>query len=365
MNTTIDPYFGEYRVFMGDTCRLRTGSKIEAIESVQNFGGHITWHFNDEILSCYDWTKPVDESIEDLYHRRAQQIRDRYAKVIVMYSGGFDSHNMLMSFLRNDIKVDAVCAFYNSLSPDPDDYIMVEWHAQTWPKLQALQKQYPWLEIFRMDTSYSTMSLFDKHWDDWLYLGKGMINPSTIGLSHLHRLLPTHLQHENACLLFGVDKPRLRFKNNEFRFFFLDSVFRPPVLPDSKIVYFYWSPDLPEMLIKQAQITKQFWTQHHGMIHAHKKNKKNPRLGILLDHEYGPAVKQLYPHCRDGTYLTWKPTDLLLLERDRWLINSNTEYATKIQSLVDSYIAKIRPEWYNNRNPRKGLIGYVAGDYLL
>ena len=168
-----------------------------------------------------------------------------------------------------------------------------------------------------------------------------------------------------ACLLFGVDKPRLRFKNNEFRFFFLDSVFRPPVLPDSKIVYFYWSPDLPEMLIKQAQITKQFWTQHHGMIHTHKKNKKNPRLGILLDNEYGPAVRQLYPHCRDGTYLTWKPTDMLLLERDRWLVNSNTAYATKIQSLVDSYIAKIRPEWYNNRSPRKGLIGYVAGDYLL
>jgi len=357
--------FGEYRVWIGKTLRLRTGSKIEAIESVQNFGGHITWHFNDEILSCYDWQKIVTEDIADLYHRRAQQIRDQYNKVVIMYSGGFDSHNILMSFLENGIKIDAICFFYNSLSQGPDDYIMVEWHAQTWPKLQRLQQLYPWLEVVRMDTSYSTMSLFDKHWDDWLYLGKGMINPSTIGLSHLHTLLPSHLQSDNTCLLFGVDKPRVRFVNNEFRFFFLDTCFRPPVCPDSGIEYFYWSPNLPELLIKQAQITKQFWLQHSDLIATHKKNKANPKLGVLLDHQYDPLQRRIYPYCKDGTYLSWQPKDKLLLERDQWLVNSNTEYAIKIQSLVDSYVSKIRPEWFNQRDPRRGLVSYLAGDYLL
>lgn len=365
MNVSFDTKFGEYRVWLGDTCRLRTGSKIEAIESVQNFGGHITWHFNDEILSCYDWQKPVNEDIATLYHRRAQQIRDRYNKVVIMYSGGFDSHNMLMSFLNNGIKVDAICAFYNSLSQGPDDYIMVEWYAQTWPKLQALQQKYPWLEVFRMDTSYSTMKLFDQHWDDWLYLGRGMINPSTIGFNHLHKLLPDHLRGDGTCLLFGVDKPRLRFKDGEFRFFFLDAAFRPPALPDSQIEYFYWSPDLPDMLIKQAQIVKQFWSERPESIFNHKKNKKSPNLGILLDHEHGPAVRHIYPYCKDGIYLTWKPRDFLLLERDQWLIDSNTEYATKIQALVDSFVSKIRPRWFNQGNPRRGLIGYLAGDYLL
>jgi hypothetical protein len=365
MEIYFDPKFGEYRVWLGDQFRLSTGSKIEAIESVQNFGGHITWHFNDEIFSCYDWTKPIPETMSELYHRRAQQVRDRYKKVVVMYSGGFDSHNMLMSFLANGIKVDAVCTFYNSLSALPDDYIMVEWYAQTWPKIQALQKKYPGLEFFRMDTSYSSMKLFETHWEDWLYLGKGMINPSTIGLSHLHELLPGHLQGDGTCLLFGIDKPRVRFKDNEFRFFFLDSLFRPPVSSESRIEYFYWNPDLPEMVIKQAQTVKNFWKNNPGQISTHAKNKKNPSLGILFDHDHDQVQRAVYPYCNEGTYLTWQPKDFLLLERDWWLIDSNTDYATKMQTLVDSFTSKIKPEWFNHQDTRKGLIGYIAGDYLL
>jgi hypothetical protein len=365
MNVVFDKRFGEYRVWLGNVCRLSTGSKIEAIESVQNFGGHITWHFNDEILSCYDWQQPVTEDITSLYHRRAQQIRDRYKKVIVMYSGGFDSHNTLMSFLANGIKVDAVCTFYNSLSQGADDYIMVEWYAQTWPKIQALKQKYPDLEFFRMDTSYNVMSMFDTHWDDWLYLSKGMINPSSLGLSHLHKLLPSHLQSDSTCLLFGIEKPRVRFKDDEFRFFFLDCAFRPPITPESQIEYFYWSPDLPEMLIKQAQIVKKYWQEHPQEIWHHKKNKHTAKVGIMLDPEHGPVQRAVYPHCTVGTYLTWKPKDFLLLERDLWLIESNTDYADKIQNLVQSYVSKIRPEWFNQRDPRKGLIGYLAGNYLL
>jgi hypothetical protein len=365
MNLYFDPKFGEYRVWLGDQLRFTTGSKIEAIESVQNLGGHITWHFNDEVFGSYNWQKPIAEDISEIYHRRAQQIRDQYKKVVVMYSGGFDSHNMLMSFLDNGIKVDAVCTFYNSLSQDPDDYIMVEWYAQTWPKIQALQNKYPGLEFFRMDTSYNSMSMFDTHWEDWLYLSKGMLNPSSIGLSHLHKWLPGHLQSDSTCLLFGVDKPRLRFKDNEFRFFFLDCMFRPPITEDSKIEYFYWSPAMPEMIIKQAQIAKKYWQENPDQMQSHKKNKHDTRVGIMLDHEHESVQRLVYPHCAVGTYLTWQPKDFLLLERDWWLIDSNTEYATKMQNLVQSYTSKIRLDWFNQQNTRKGLIGFRAGDYLL
>jgi hypothetical protein len=365
MNQGFDPKYGEYQVWLGDKSRFCSGSKIEAIESVQNFGGHITWHFNDEVFSAYDWSKPITTSIAELYHRRAQQIRERYQKVVVMYSGGYDSHNMLMSFLENGIKVDAVCAFYNSLSQDPEDYIMIEWYAQTWPRIQALKKQYPWLEIFRMDTSYNCLKLFDLHWDNWLYLGKGMINPSTIGLTHLHELLPQHLRGDQTCLLFGIDKPRVRVHDNKFLFYFLDSAFRPPVSTDSKIEYYYWGPDLPEMLIKQGQIVKQFWQNNPDRMLSHKKNKRNKDLGLMLDHEYDPVQRLIYPYCQDQEYLSWRPKDFLLLERDWWLINSNTEYANKMQSLVSSYLARIDPKWFNQSNARKGLIAYLAGNYLL
>ena len=95
--------FGYYSV--GD---IKTFSKIEAIELGKKIKRWPRWDFNDSIFGHYDWTTPSSLSLKELYRRRAQQIREKYDYVVIWYSGGADSFNVLDSFLSNGIKVDEI-----------------------------------------------------------------------------------------------------------------------------------------------------------------------------------------------------------------------------------------------------------------
>jgi hypothetical protein len=91
---------------------LKTYSKIEAIELHTKTGTHPQWHFNDEIFSMHDWRVEPTASLEELYAIRARQIRDKYDYIVLFFSGGADSENMLRTFLRND------CLLYTSDAAD-------------------------------------------------------------------------------------------------------------------------------------------------------------------------------------------------------------------------------------------------------
>ena len=84
---------------------FKTYSKLMAILEHEKTGVHPQWHFNDEEFSAHDWKQEPQESLVELYRRRAQQIRDRYDYLVLFYSGGADSTNILQTFINNDIKL--------------------------------------------------------------------------------------------------------------------------------------------------------------------------------------------------------------------------------------------------------------------
>ncbi|NBR23517.1 MAG: hypothetical protein EBU08_07045, partial [Micrococcales bacterium] len=91
---------------------------MEAIELHHKTGIHPTWNFNDEVFGTVDWTQEPSESLPELYRQRAEQIRSEYDYVVLCYSGGADSTNILTTFLNNDIKLDEIM-MYHCLSTNP------------------------------------------------------------------------------------------------------------------------------------------------------------------------------------------------------------------------------------------------------
>ena len=84
MQTLIPPpysgdQFGYYTV--GD--KFKTYSKLEAIEEMARTGIHLEWHFNKPYYESFDWKKEPAESLDELYRRRAQEIRDRYDYIVL------------------------------------------------------------------------------------------------------------------------------------------------------------------------------------------------------------------------------------------------------------------------------------------
>jgi hypothetical protein len=100
--------FGYYKV--GE---YKTYSKLDAILLHEKTGIHPTWHFNDEVFSSHNWATEPPESLDELYRIRAEQIRARYDYIVVFYSGGADSTNILQTFLKNNIKIHSYVIIYN------------------------------------------------------------------------------------------------------------------------------------------------------------------------------------------------------------------------------------------------------------
>lgn len=66
------------------------------------------FYYYDNLFSQFDWKTEPTVSLQQLYKERAQQIRDDYEYVILCYSGGNDSSNILETFYFNDIHIDEI-----------------------------------------------------------------------------------------------------------------------------------------------------------------------------------------------------------------------------------------------------------------
>ena len=72
----------------------------------------VEWKFNHDAYGKIDWTVPIETNLEELYRLRAQQLRNQYDYLILHFSGGADSTNVLHAFVRNNIFLDEIVMQY-------------------------------------------------------------------------------------------------------------------------------------------------------------------------------------------------------------------------------------------------------------
>ena len=125
----INDKFGFYTVG-----NLKTYSKYEAFQV-----GTPIWNFNDDVFSSIDWKINPSFELSKLYKIRAQQIRDKYDHIVLWYSGGSDSHNILRTFIDNDIKLDEVASITEyDITGNKDTYNNSEIYIQVLSDIKEL-----------------------------------------------------------------------------------------------------------------------------------------------------------------------------------------------------------------------------------
>ena len=108
-----------------------------------------------------DWTQPSRIPLTTLYKIRAQQLRDKYDYLMLMFSGGADSTTVLHSFVLNNIHLDEVVVSWPktqssgrytvSHSRNPENFTS-EWDLAIEPRLKWLEKHFPQTKITIIDT---------------------------------------------------------------------------------------------------------------------------------------------------------------------------------------------------------------------
>jgi hypothetical protein len=252
-------------------------SKFEAVQEAQRTNADVDWYFYDDVFNKVNWTVEPELSLDDYYKIRAQQIREEYDYVIVFCSGGSDSNNVIRTFLNNNIHVDEVIGIApmeglrhwefdkNNLS---EDNTISEVKYAMFPLFNEIASKNPNIKITINDYFND---ILEKNDEQWTYDACGNIvtvltsHFTDVGrLDHINKLIQ---QGKRIGLVYGTDKPIIRIDaNNNLYFVLADSGINYLNIPDSRkfpnvdTVLFYWTPRLPELLVKQAHVVAKALT---------------------------------------------------------------------------------------------------------
>jgi len=375
--------FGFYRV--GD---FKFYSKIESIEMHTKTGIHPHWDFNESVFSSYDWTKEPTESLGELYRQRAQQLRDKYDYLVLWYSSGADSNNILRSFLDNDILLDEVASFENEQgSHDKNNFYMNgEIYNVAHQTVTEYKQKFPDLKHRIIDICQPTVDFFSTSNIvlDWKYHMNTMFNPNSSVRGVLHQSVKEWKDLKNSGkkvgFVWGIDKPRLGLADNRYYFNFIDIV-DLAVNPTWQLnresgdfnELFYWTPDLPALVIKQAHVVKNFlrnadekssYFRSSSTGIAHKLDKNNKKLWLTT-----VGVNHLvYPKYQFNALNEFKPDKLFWTPRDNWFFNmGDSSQCYKTWNNALSGIWQDVPDYWKNDpgEPGQAFKGCVSKPYFL
>lgn len=356
---------------------------LALIESTKT-GSFPQWNFNDKEFSKYEWSIEPAEDLRTLYRRRAQQLRDRYDYIKLEFSGGGDSSTVLYSFINNNIHLDEVIFRYpqaaeKNVSADPyntkAENTLSEWEYAARPILQKLAVEHPEIKITFHD--YTDRLIKNPAKDEsWILNTREYFQPGWI-YKHDFRAVADHMRvldsGKTFCTIYGIDKPKLCVKDGGWYLYFMDiqaNTANPDVGEFGGQIfneYFYWTPDLPEILCKQSHIIRNWFMQ-----------PQNKHLQFLLrwpNHNwsqrttYEQIIKPLiYPDYDPTTFQVSKPTNNFYNEMDHWFyVNcQETEFFKTWQAGLSYLVHNIDPKFLNFEMAKPvGLIGFVSPFYFL
>jgi hypothetical protein len=288
------------------TCNgLDFESKIHAcFYSLEN-KKRINWVFNDLEFGMHDWTVEPNETLDQLYNKRAKDLRDKYDYLILSYSGGADSHNALMSFIRQGIHVDEIVV--NTMEKGWKPYTVIdptnksslnsgaEHYLQTVPRLKELEKYIPNTKITICDlTDYVSESLLATGDASWVLKKREALNP--IGITRFNYIYFNEVRkrfdkEKRIGIVLGVEKPKSLIHKGQFWIRFNDRAANMVTIIDhvkdydnSELEYFYWSPDCIPMLIKQGHVIKK-WLEVNPEFQKYWDTDRTDFKTVRLYHE--------------------------------------------------------------------------------
>jgi len=374
--------FGYYTV--GD---YKTYSKLDAILLHERTGHFPKWNFNTVAFGLQDWRIEPAQSLSELYRVRAQQIRDNYDYLVLFYSGGADSANILQTFLKNNIKIDELAHFY-SLAGDgnPDSHFNAEITRVAIPCSQKIIEKHPHIRHRVIDLSETIEAIYElpEIRGDFLYQQNTILSPNNFSRAYLRRTIKDYqdliASGKRVCFIWGSEKPRVYLDNGRYCMKFLDIVDNcvSPLIQQQNPAgwydeLFYWSPDFVSGLIKQGHtviralktwtITEPFFSQQPNpfgsVVHLGK-------TWYLTSHGINTA---LYPDWDISTFSSGKTPSPILSPRDSWYLSkshgSNLRYLAGVQELDQILDKTQRANWKNTNKIKDGIVCCVTDPYYL
>jgi hypothetical protein len=255
----LSPKYGYWEVF-----GHKFNNKFLAFSHASALNKLVHFKYHNDVWENFDRKLLGKIPLNTLYKERAQQLRNRYQYLILNYSGGADSHNILRTFIDNNIKLDEICVFWPKPLSDGKFYTAnnidssvknrwSEWDYSIKPTLKWISKNYPKIKIHIKDyvgdpNKIDIAGLFDKlnHTRT-----AGMLLTSSVSDSdNIQSSRGLSVGH-----IAGIDKPLLSWNDGCISMFFTDMALSMITAGGSSNINaecFYWAPDYPLLTFEMA-----------------------------------------------------------------------------------------------------------------
>lgn len=326
-------------------------SKVDYI-----FFDHIWEKFNKSLLGKY--------SLNYLYSERAQQLRDQYDYLILYFSGGADSYNVLRSFFDNNIHLDEVCVkwakptlganskiyFPNTANPTAYNYLS-EWDYAISPILDYISKHHPKtiikiIDWFEDKKILESSDIFKKvnHWHDIEIASLSVWSPSE--KYYIER-------GKKVASIYGIDKPTVYFEETSAYMIFSDAALcmgTPNDINPLGTEYFYYAPTFPELTFEMANVAAKSFENDPILKNYKFTSQRRHDFKYMMD-----AHQFQQKHLRHILYTTWsdrfqssKPILPNRQDKHFWIyqLQQASSYKEMYEDRKNQHLSQLSRSWY-------------------
>jgi len=234
----------------------------------------VEWTFEEKIFGDQAKKPRINANLLDLYRLRAEQLRDTYDYLILSFSGGSDSDNILKAFIDNNILLDEVWTDHHATVVEKSGYrvnlsventnMVSEHFLVAKPELEKLRISNPEIKIHCSD-SCNDLTIEDSS-DLWTYLNV----PVSYHVHKRYKYINKYVdklseKYKKVCVIIGSDKVIPYMNSDSYGFLFTDNA---TLMKQSCMEYFYWTPDMPEIVTEQAHLVWDFLKKNPKVLHS-------------------------------------------------------------------------------------------------
>lgn len=213
-----------------------------------------SFNFYDEEFSRLDWAVEPQESFDQLLELRARQLREKYNRLVLFFSGGTDSVTIYNTFKRLNIRLDEIVVTYHEDDTFGHSPKCVQWlkdniYDQTTIITPLSRDGYPaQYESYRDDFLIDNSFRYAVNTFNGTYESMCRVQNSS------------RFKNSNSVIILGLEKPHIVFKDNTWYTTHLDKLFAP-FLNLNSTEWFFITPDLPQLHLKQIHLLKRYAQQ--------------------------------------------------------------------------------------------------------
>lgn len=294
----------------------RYRKKFQAIQAAGRDYLKITCNAFDDSFLSFDFSAEPSKTLHELIDIRCFQIRDKFPYIKLWFSGGSDSTTVLNGFLRNNIHIDEIIIYFQSLNNNFTHTGNYELNHFTFPYLKELSKS---LNKTKFTPYWVGYDEYKKFLNDKWFENKNDFDIRT--------MFAPRMRGNNFCNLYGDFDPFIKKVGNRY----FDIQYDTNNINNynhKNIELFFTSSDLPELHSKQCHLVKKYLKSTED-----KRNIKHIVRSIVRDDPVVQEHHNLVKITTPDKYHLWSKKSGAMMRED-----PNSELLDIYQSILNTTI---------------------------